>query len=142
MSLPYSLCTRRHHLLEFNNIYPPASQTSRELANLTERKNPHTTVLWCQRICLSIHLSVCYKIWPELSNLTLILNKKNYQTCTIRRGVWNLPHKFHLHLIYPNIEGFRFFTIRHYGFGARTQLNKNYLYILTEDKSQDHIEGL
>ena len=27
------------------------------------------------------------------------LNKKTTQTHTIPRGVWNLPHKFHLHLI-------------------------------------------
>ena len=25
--------------------------------------------------------------------------KKTTQTCTIRRGEWNLPHKFHLYLI-------------------------------------------
>ena len=36
--------------------YPPASEASREVANLTERKNPHTPVprIWCQRICLSV----------------------------------------------------------------------------------------
>ena len=29
--------------------------------------------------------------------------KKPVQTRTIRKGPWNLPHKFHLHLVYLNI---------------------------------------
>ena len=34
---------------------PPASEASRYVANLTERKKIH---IWCQRICLSVCLSV------------------------------------------------------------------------------------
>ena len=41
-----------------SNVYPPASEASREVANLTEGKNPHIPRIWCQRICLS----VCDKI--------------------------------------------------------------------------------
>ena len=38
-------------------------------------------------------------------NLTKILNKKKTtHTCTIHRGVWNLPHKFHLYLIYITLS--------------------------------------
>ena len=37
---------------------PPASEVSREVANLTERKNYTHTCIWCQRICLSVCLSV------------------------------------------------------------------------------------
>ena len=33
--------------------YPPASEASREVANLTERKNPHTPVCG---VCLSVCL--------------------------------------------------------------------------------------
>ena len=36
--------------------YPPASEASREVANFTERKNPHTPRIWCQRICLPVCL--------------------------------------------------------------------------------------
>ena len=32
--------------------YPPASEASREVANLTERKNPHTKVFVCLSVCL------------------------------------------------------------------------------------------
>ena len=39
--------------------YPPASEASKEVANLTERKNPHTPI-WCQRICLSVCLSITH----------------------------------------------------------------------------------
>ena len=34
------------------------SEASRKVANLTERKNLHTPRIWCQRICLSVYLSV------------------------------------------------------------------------------------
>ena len=48
---------------------PPASEVSRELANLTERKNQHTPVrIWCQRICLSVCPSVKTLI-PIISGL-------------------------------------------------------------------------
>ena len=40
----------------FNIINPPGSKASKEVPNLTERKNPHTPE--CQRICLSVCLSV------------------------------------------------------------------------------------
>ena len=38
-------------------VYPPASEASRKVANLTERKNPHTPV-YCVKefVCLSIRL--------------------------------------------------------------------------------------
>ena len=53
------------------NYDPAASKVRREVANLTERKNPHTPRVWCQRICLS----VCF--WQEIITLTR----------PIRRGV-------------------------------------------------------
>ena len=40
----------------FNFPYPLASEASREVANLTERKKSAYPCKWCQRICLS----VCY----------------------------------------------------------------------------------
>ena len=44
----YSIRSYRAHggmiHLKFNVFYPPASKVSREVANLTERKNPHTPV--------------------------------------------------------------------------------------------------
>ena len=42
--------------------YPPASEASREAANLTERKKSAYPGIWCQRICLS---SVC--LWSNLT---------------------------------------------------------------------------
>ena len=41
------------------NFYPPASKASREVANLTERKNPHTPVHGVKEF---VRLSVCYKL--------------------------------------------------------------------------------
>ena len=39
--------------------YPPASKASREVANLTERKNPHTPVYGVKEfVCLSVCPSV------------------------------------------------------------------------------------
>ena len=49
-----SLCCLKASLLGvLHLVLTPAS----EVANLTERKNPHTRT-WCERICLS----VCYKL--------------------------------------------------------------------------------
>ena len=39
--------------------FPPASEASREVANLTKRKNPHTPVLGVKEfVCLYVCLSV------------------------------------------------------------------------------------
>ena len=36
-------------------FYPPASEANREVANLTERKNPHTPVYGVKEfVCLSV----------------------------------------------------------------------------------------
>ena len=45
-------------------FYPLASEASREVANLTERKNPHTPVYGVNEF---VCLSVCYQIQPQLS---------------------------------------------------------------------------
>ena len=50
----------------------PASKASREVSNLTWRKNPHTPVhgvkeFVCLSVGLSVCLSVCSEIWPQLS---------------------------------------------------------------------------
>ena len=37
-----------------NLDYPPASEASREVANLTERKNPHTLFGVKEFVCLSV----------------------------------------------------------------------------------------
>ena len=46
------------------HYYPPASEASREVANLTERKNPPTPVYGVKEF---VCLSVCYQIRPQLS---------------------------------------------------------------------------
>ena len=66
--------------------YPPVSEASREVANLTWRKNPHTRICW-QRICLS----VCRLKFHFRQNNNLYLHHS--------QGVWNLPHKFYFYLI-------------------------------------------
>ena len=71
------------------SILSLVSEASREVANLTERKNLHTPVYGVKEfVCLSI----CEKI-------VILPQKIATQTCTIGKGVWNLPHKFHLYLI-------------------------------------------
>ena len=46
--------------------FSPASEGSREVANLTWRKNPHTPVYGAKEfVCLSVCLSVCYEFWPK-----------------------------------------------------------------------------
>ena len=62
--------------LQMTTYFPPAREASREVANLTVRKNPHTPYM------------VSNNFWQEIITLTR----------TIRRGVWNLPQKFHLYL--------------------------------------------
>ena len=70
-----------------STLYPPASEASREVTNLTERKKSAYLCIWCQRICvcLSVCLSVCLfvclsfceKVWFQLSQDWLNrMNKK------------------------------------------------------------------
>ena len=44
------------------NIYPPASEASREVANLTERKNPPTPVYGVKEFV---------SVWPSVTNFDL-----------------------------------------------------------------------
>ena len=53
--------------------YPPASKVSREVANLTERKNPHYPVYGVKRICLSVCMSVCSPVGLSIYKKTEIL---------------------------------------------------------------------
>ena len=51
----------------------PASEGSREVANLIERKNPHTPVYGVKEfICLSVCLFVCNKFLPHLAQLGVV----------------------------------------------------------------------
>ena len=54
MGLFIMFCTL--HYIHFCTCYPSASQASREVANLTERKNPHTPVYGVKEF---VHMSVC-----------------------------------------------------------------------------------
>ena len=48
--------------------YPPASEASREVENFDWRKKHTPTRILCQKfVCLSVCLSVCNKLWPQLS---------------------------------------------------------------------------
>ena len=49
---------------EFYELYPPESKVSKEEANLTERKNPHTPVYGVKEF---VCLSVCYIIFGQNS---------------------------------------------------------------------------
>ena len=45
---------------------PPASKASMEVADLTERRNPHNPVYGVKEfVCLSVCLSVCDELWPN-----------------------------------------------------------------------------
>ena len=70
-----------------NKHYPPASEARREVANLTERKNPHTPVYGVKEfVCLSVRLwqfVVGHNIW-SLSRIVLVL-KTLYMLDTMDR---------------------------------------------------------
>ena len=58
--------------LEINSFNPPASEASREVANLSERKNPHAPLYGVKEfVCLSVCLSVCLlqTLTPTISGL-------------------------------------------------------------------------
>ena len=129
--------------------YPPASKASREVAKLTERKI--CIPLYMVSKNLSVCLSICYKLWPQLSqdwqkrmgkkNLGHLWQKEMSQkvagrirakgqnsnfnkkiathTCTIHNGGWgvgvrNLPHKFHLYLIFTTTNLKHVFNISYF----------------------------
>ena len=49
----------------FNHVFRPPRETSREVANLTERKNPHTPLYGVKKFVV---LSVC--LWSTLTQLS------------------------------------------------------------------------
>ena len=55
--------------------FPPASEASREVENLTERKKSTNPRIWCQRICLSVskfdhnYLRTCKTEWAEMTEI-------------------------------------------------------------------------
>ena len=55
-------------IFEWYVLWLWASETSREVANLTKKKSAYPRV-WCKKICLSVCLSVCLsdKFLPQLS---------------------------------------------------------------------------
>ena len=65
----------------------PASEASREVANLTWRKNPHTPIYGVKEF-------VC------VFKAKITLPGNEYPDSHHSQGVWNLPHKFHLYLIF------------------------------------------
>ena len=102
-------------------------EASREVANFTERKNPHTPA-YCVKelVCLSSvtkfdhnYLRTGKIEWAEIffgTSMAKAMSQNFYlsknwlaglgpraetatQTCTINRGLRNLPQKFHLFLI-------------------------------------------
>ena len=59
-----------------NQYYSPASEASREVANLTEINNPHTPVYGVKEfVCLSVYLSVT-KFYKRLFDLSSNQNQK------------------------------------------------------------------
>ena len=109
--------------------YPPASKASRKVANLTERKNPHTPVYGVKEfVCLSVCPSVCYIYkFPTTERVnisaplaarpvfvhSIYLTFDNYSASPHSQRLWNLPHKFHLYLIYKLNHLYHSFTCTH-----------------------------
>ena len=113
--------------VSFRNVtLSPVSEASREVANLTWRKNPHTPSYGVKEfVCLSVailsFIPFEFKNWnyfkkacncgcrrsfckPVFASKTAIfgitfLAGNNYPDWHHLQGVWNLPHKFHLYLI-------------------------------------------
>ena len=52
----------------------------------------------CVSFCLSTNLTLIISVMAKQNGL--FSTKITTQTCTIHRGVWNLPQKFHLELIF------------------------------------------
>ena len=86
----------------------PASKASRQVANLTWRKNTHTPIYGVKEfVCLSAaKFDLNYLRTGEIEWAKFFLNifvKKccpnTYPDSHHSQGVWNLPHKFHLYLI-------------------------------------------
>ena len=48
-------------------IYPPVSEASKVGSKFNWKKKSAHPCIWCQRIYLSVCLSVCDKLWPQLS---------------------------------------------------------------------------
>ena len=98
----------------------PASEASMEVANLTERKNLHTPIYGVKEFVCKNQLKKSWQVWlhfckPVFVSKTanLWLNWLFWQkiitlTSPILRGVWNLPHKFHLYLVHINQNNFNF----------------------------------
>ena len=108
-------------------IYPPASEASREVEYFDWRKKHTPTRILCQNfVTLSVCHGIRPKLsqdwqnrmgWnffykslskshvsnffflPQAAGRAGAEAQKTTQTRNIRRGVWNLPHKFHLYLI-------------------------------------------
>ena len=60
--------------------YPPASEVSREVANLTGRKNPHTPIYGVKEfVCLSVCLSV--SLLQTLTPIIMGLTEQNGLKC-------------------------------------------------------------
>ena len=85
-------------------FYPPASEASRVVANLTERKKSANTWIWCQRICLcqysnfSTILDSLLPFWPQsfpirqnwliiLPSINLIKHSTNQSI--LSKNYWN-----------------------------------------------------
>ena len=66
--------TVNEHLESSRRINPPASKGSREIENLTARKNTHNACLWYQKMCDNVCLSMREALWPQFSQAQL--NKK------------------------------------------------------------------
>ena len=70
----------------------PASEASREVANLTERKNPHTPVYGVKEFgyCLSICLSVC--LWSTLTPIIFLCKKHWKCVFAFFISIWIAQH--------------------------------------------------
>ena len=75
-----------HTFIILKDHYPPASEASREVLNLTERKNPQPPHKRCQRICLSVCL--WSNLNPIISGLVEQNGLKNSKTAIFGIFAW------------------------------------------------------
>ena len=95
------------HVVEVVVVYPPASQASREVANLTEIKNQHTPYM------VSKNLSVCLSFYKRLFELSSNQNQnqfeKKFATLAARAAFVSLF--FHQkQLIYDSLAGHNYLS--------------------------------
>ena len=93
--------SKRKALLTVALLYTPVSEASREVANLTERKNPHTPVYGVKEfVCLSV--CMLQTLTPIFSGPAKQNGLKKFRTSVAKTHVSNFYIYVHLNHLRVN----------------------------------------